>query len=204
MGVIDHRGHHDQTNVVQIPKDGIILHHTATSQAARSPEQEIKHIDSIARWHLTKTAWKKWSYDFGYHYIIFSSGRTYYVGDISTSRAHTGGLGTDGIKHNHTKVGVAVVGDFTTKEPTKEAQEAARSLFADLALPLVGGHKDMLGQGTTCPGDWNYMALDTQGWDISEPDDWTRLIQALASGNIKLTESHSMHEVHEIRMRPRR
>ena len=204
MQLIDHTGHHNQ-DTMHTPKTGVILHHTVTASTSRSEAMELAHIDSIARWHLTTNSWKKWKFDFGYHYIIFPSGRTYHVGKDETVRAHTGGVDEKGRRYNELYIGVALVGNFVTTEPNQATQEAAQNLLDHLRLPLVGGHKDMLNQATTCPGNWDYKrSLGTKAWSVKNPDDWTRLLKALTTGNMRLTTIGQSYELHEIRMRPRR
>jgi hypothetical protein len=202
----NHTEHHYQPKTKYV-KTGVVLHHTATSDMARSPAKEYEHIEAIATWHKTKTDWKKWSFDFGYHYIIFPSGRSYHVGANHTSRAHAKGTDHRGTKWNQSTIGVAIVGDYTTKEPTREAIAAATALVDHLGLPLIGGHKNLKGnENTTCPGNWNYMGLLSRPleWDAGNSDDWGRLVEAVARGHIEPFMKQGQRDRYIVTMRQRK
>ncbi|MCH9046942.1 MAG: hypothetical protein IIA40_12670 [SAR324 cluster bacterium] len=88
----------------------------------------------------------------GYHRVIFSSGRLYWVGDPNTQRAHVKGK-------NHLYEGIVIIGDYTSSTPTEAAQDAVREALELSGLPLVGGHREVQPGKGICPGFWEYESL---------------------------------------------
>lgn len=140
--------------LLSIPKEGWIVHHSASANTSRSPEQELAHLDAIANYHLDK-----WGREFGYHAAVFDSGRSYLAGDYDTSRAHTAGRNDSGAYWNAVALGLVFIGDFREQDPTGVALEAAQQILTDSGLPVLGGHKDIK-PGTECPGNWNLSDLE--------------------------------------------
>lgn len=125
----------------------LVIHHTA------GPDTQTP--DEIARYHIQSNGWG----GVGYHFIISKNGTTYYVGDLSTARAHVK-------NYNHLALGICLVGTFMNgKKPTTEQLNSAhelcfRLLFQTPELINANGWEDLVGhqqlQATACPGDtWN-------------------------------------------------
>lgn len=121
----------------------IVFHHSVTDHDATP--------DDIALIHKARG----WA-GVGYHFIITKDGRVWYVGDISTARAHVKDM-------NEKVIGICMIGDFTKHLPS-DAQINSGHLLASFLLKhfsqlkgwaeSVKGHKDL--QATACPGtSWN-------------------------------------------------
>ena len=120
---------------------GVLIHHSVTKHEATP--------DDIALLHKARG----WG-GIGYHFVITKDGTVYYVGDISTARAHV-------LDKNEKFLGIVMVGDFTKHLPSDEQIKSAHDLckfffFQTPSLPTLkgwdqlGGHKDQ--QATACPG----------------------------------------------------
>lgn len=108
----------------------------------------------IATEHISKNGWG----GIGYHFLISSDGRVYYVGDISTARANVANL-------NDAVIGICLIGNFVSgRYPSNEQLDSAHKLcdffinnYPDLvnlaSFEQVLGHKDLPNQATNCPGD---------------------------------------------------
>lgn len=130
---------------------GFAVHHTVGGNEVYSEDKERGIIAAIDAQHVSQ------GYGgFGYHYIVFASGRAYWCGE--GQRAHVA-------QRNHELRGVALHGTFTSTLPG-EAQWAGlreillyeRATFGNLPIK---GHKEwaLPGEGTACPGvvaprDW--------------------------------------------------
>ncbi len=121
----------------------IILHHSAT------PDGSVEAFRSL---HRAINGWA----DVGYHYVI-GNGTLSGDGEIQKGRpewavgAHTRG-------HNHSSIGICLVGDFTSSPPTATQIEALRLLLLELMSRYelhpsdIMQHRDMSGCETECPG----------------------------------------------------
>lgn len=120
---------------------GILIHHSVTKHDATP--------DDIALLHKARG----WA-GIGYHFVIDKAGVVYYVGDISTARAHVE-------NKNEKFLGICMIGDFTKHLPSDEQIKSAHDIckyffFQTPSLPTLkgwdqlGGHKDQ--QSTACPG----------------------------------------------------
>lgn len=121
--------------------EGVLIHHSVTKHEATP--------DDVALLHKARG----WA-GVGYHFIIDKAGVVYYVGDISTARAHVE-------NKNEKFLGICLIGDFTKHLPSDEqiisAHELCKYLFFQTpSIPSLsgwaqlGGHKDQ--QATQCPG----------------------------------------------------
>ena len=134
----------------------LVIHHSVTPHE-KSP-------DDIALIHKNKG----WG-GIGYHFVITKDGKVWYVGDVSTERANTGG-------YNDVVIGICMVGDFTKHLPSDEQIVSCHQLckyFLDQPQwPLLNdwkenivGHKELV--KTACPGT---------SWDKSQESDmWDRI-----------------------------
>lgn len=120
---------------------GILIHHSVTAHDATPDDVGLLHKA------------RGWG-GVGYHFIIDKAGIVYYVGDISTARAHVE-------NKNEKFIGICMIGDFTKHLPSDEQIRSAHDLVKFFltetpSLPTLtswdqlGGHKDQ--QATACPG----------------------------------------------------
>ncbi len=143
-------------NAAQGAVIGIAIHHTVGNNAVQSEAEERATIRAIDQQHVAQDFG-----GFGYHGIVFPSGRAYFCG--SGQRAHVKG-------RNHELRGWVFSGTFTNEQPTvaafegmKEALLAERRQFGP--VPIMGHREWALpGEGTACPG-------------IIVPRDWEAFLQ---------------------------
>lgn len=122
----------------------LAIHHTA------GPDTQTP--DDIAAYHVNTNGWG----GVGYHFIINKAGTVYYVGDLTTARAHVANL-------NHLAIGICLIGSFINgKVPTNVQLQSTHLLCAHLLfqtpeLSQVDSWEDVVGHqqlgATACPGD---------------------------------------------------
>lgn len=133
-----------------VPTIGIGVHHSVGNSAVQDEAGERATIRAIDLQHVGQGFG-----GFGYHYIVFPSGRAYFCG--GGQRAHVAG-------RNHELIGVVLSGTFTAVQPTEAAMSGLREVLlhlrAEWDIP-VKGHREwaLPGEGTACPGvvvprDW--------------------------------------------------
>jgi N-acetyl-anhydromuramyl-L-alanine amidase AmpD len=126
--------------------DVIILHHIGNTNADVSAA-------TVHQWHLANG----WA-GIGYHYLIRKDGTIERGRPRDTVGAHCYG-------ENWHSVGVNIVGNFETNEPTAAQIEAAERLVAALCRlyglrpsgATIKGHRDF--NATACPGENLYAML---------------------------------------------
>ena len=126
--------------------DVIILHHIGNTNADVSAA-------TVHQWHLANG----WA-GIGYHYLIRKDGTIERGRPRDTVGAHCYG-------ENWHSVGVNIVGNFETNEPTAAQIEAAERLVAVLCRlyglrpsgATIKGHRDF--NATACPGENLYAML---------------------------------------------
>jgi N-acetylmuramoyl-L-alanine amidase len=131
----------------------IITHHTVTDSGGPSGT-----IRTIWDYHANGLGWG----DIGYNYLIDSAGNIY--------EGRAGGPGVVGAhteRFNFGSIGVALIGDYSSANPSSAMFFAIRTLFTALAntngidpeltfdengatYPTIGGHRDF--NFTDCPG----------------------------------------------------
>lgn len=147
----------------------LAIHHTA------GPDTQTP--DQIAAYHVNSRGWG----GVGYHFLIAKNGTVYYVGDLTTARAHV-------YNYNHLAIGICLIGNFTAgKMPSTDQIQSAhllcvKLLFQTPELSNVNGWEDLVGHkqfaATACPGD-NWPQIRQKiitGIGVS-PDDSKRLTQ---------------------------
>ena len=103
-----------------------MAHHTASNYSGQTPE-------SIAIDHTkAKDNGGRGFASIAYHFVVGFEGEPYFTAPVSWATDHCGGLEME-------TIGIAVMGDFTTKEPTEAQIDTVRRLI--LAL------QDWLGRG---------------------------------------------------------
>lgn len=162
------------------PAQVLTVHHTATRNGDTDPAATVR---AIYRYHAIDQGWG----DIGYHFLIDEQGRVYEgrysgedldpaheaaTGNIVTA-AHVGGW-------NSGNLGVALLGNLRTRQPTTAARSSLESVLADLAerhgldplartdyvnpitaatknVAVISGHRDW--ESTECPGTTFYKQL---------------------------------------------
>lgn len=166
------------------PVTQLLVHHTAGSNSDPDPAATMR---AIYWYHVVRRGWC----DIGYNFVIARDGtifegrwaRRYASWESHTAEDRSGqavrGSHTSGF--NSGSVGISLMGNFTSVDPTQPARDALTRLLAwesdrhDLdpvgthvyrnpdsgvkrSLPLIAGHRDA--GSTACPGDRLYASLD--------------------------------------------
>ena len=129
--------------------DAIVIHHTAVDPrggealllpaSAMSMEDELNHIAVIHLYHKSRGFG-----GFGYHIIVFPSGRAYLVTPLDQWGAHVA-------EQNDHLWGIAFAGDFYDKLPGEPQMAGAREAVDEIPKELpIRPH--LYWGGTACPG----------------------------------------------------
>lgn len=152
------------------PAKKIIIHHTASQ--TNEPVDSAAAVRAIYYYHAVTRGWG----DIGYNYLIDAAGRVYEgrTGGPNVVAAHAAASPSQ--NYNPGSIGVALLGNFNTGDPTPKAVEAlgafliaksvqhgidptGRGWFVDKDVPNILGHRDVV--GTSCPGGRLYPQLST-------------------------------------------
>lgn len=130
----------------------IVIHHTAGSPH-QSPQQ-------IAEYHTQHNKWRS----IGYHCLIDYKGNIFKTLNDSS-------VGIHALNYNTISLGISVIGNYRTIEPSSLAIEALNHMVKTflLAYPnikYVVGHRDR--RATECPGEALYKYIKKQGWYNNE------------------------------------
>jgi hypothetical protein len=132
----------DFGEVKEVPKEYIILHHSATPDGL-----VLKDFDAIKRYHMEVNGWR----DIGYHWVVE---RIDGVLTAIPGRPEADD-GAHCLRHNSDAIGVCVVGDYTKAPPDDETYRFVAALCKQIKtrhpIKEVGGHRDYY--ATACPGD---------------------------------------------------
>ena len=166
------------------PLSRLVVHHTDTLNGDPDPAATVR---AIYAYHTQSRGWN----DIGYNFLVDEQGRIYegrYSRAYASGQVPTGedanGRGVIGAHSegaNTGSVGVALLGNFTSRTPTGAALESLRSMLAwkadrhdinvtgsssftradgtTVALPNLSGHRDV--KSTACPGQPFYDMLPT-------------------------------------------
>ena len=122
----------------------IVVHHTALPLSDGPVEIQDLHMD------------ERGYADIAYHFVIGRDGSLYAGRALEQRGAHVAGYNTGSI-------GIVLIGNFETIEPTTEQLAALDALVAYLAqtypLTHLAGHKDFNPGDTQCPGAALYPFL---------------------------------------------
>jgi len=136
-----------------------VVHHVgASTDSDCTPE-------AAARWHVDHNDWP----GIGYHFFVTKNGTIYQTNRLTTISYHVG-------QHNRFCVGTCLAGNFSIGQPTTAQLDSLRwlhneflPLVLDMAIPLKG-HKELPGMQTSCPGDWDWHALEDGQEPTPEPE----------------------------------
>ncbi len=122
----------------------IIVHHSALPLSDGPREIQQMHFQF------------KGYADIAYQFLIDKKGQIYEGRSIKVRGAHTGG-------HNTGTVGIVLLGNFMTDEPTRAQIASLRTLSVCLVdaydITHIAGHRDFQPGVTDCPGDKLEMLL---------------------------------------------
>lgn len=133
-------------------KEFLVVHHSATPNNLKT--QDIKQMHIAQGWS-----------DIGYHKVIEYDGKVMQGRNEATQGAQAYGL-------NNKSLGILIIGNFETEEPTQEQITALINTLAILCKryklkeSAIIGHRDVQeitgikGTGTLCPGKNLYFKLD--------------------------------------------
>ncbi len=139
----------------------LTIHHSA------GPDNQTP--DDIATYHVNSRGWG----GIGYHFVITKNGDTYYVGDLTTARAHVLNL-------NHLALGICLIGSFVAGvEPTfsqiiSTHELCAQLLFRTPEIPGISAWEDVVGHQnlspTQCPGNtWQNWRTKVVSLSTTQP-----------------------------------
>ncbi len=147
----------------------LIVHHTAGSNSNTNYTQVVRDI------YLLHTDVNGWS-DIGYNFLVAQDGSIFEGRDPGEELTEYDVLGAHFCGKNSGTMGVAMLGNFETAQPTDEAMESLSKVLASAAerfelnvlensrhrgqdLAHLSGHRD--GCATLCPGEHLYPRLDS-------------------------------------------
>lgn len=141
----------------------LIVHHTVTTNDEDDPSARIR---AIYKHHTQTRGWD----DIGYNFLVDQQGRVYEGRSARNGRhdgensAGDGVVGAHAAGHNAGSVGVALLGTFSSQQPTSAAIEGLLQVLSWKAdrhgidpLLRTHGHRDV--GSTACPGDKFYAML---------------------------------------------
>lgn len=132
----------------------VVVHHTASPhlEPGCGIMAEANAVLGIERFHIEERGWL----GIGYNWLVAPSGNVFEGRGWKHAGAHAAGV-------NRRSIGMAVLMDAQTHDPTDAAIESLRWLIAEgmrigeLSSPDVTGHRDH--GDTACPGDRLYSQL---------------------------------------------
>ncbi|XP_053390881.1 peptidoglycan recognition protein 1-like [Mercenaria mercenaria] len=134
------------------PVEYAVIHHTA-SQSCSTIDDCKEYIKNTQADHIESSTIGS---DIAYNFLVDENGNVYEGRGWNKVGYHAGVW-----KINKNSIGIAVIGNFMTEEPSTEAQDAVQSLL-EMAVDegklksnyKLRGHRDV--KSTACPGDKFY------------------------------------------------
>jgi hypothetical protein len=127
----------------------ITVHHTAQYASRNSSQSVADQIHRVQRHHMSSKGWA----DIGYHFLIDANGRIWEGRQLTHQGAHAGSPDL-----NRGNIGVALIGDFTAQQPTREHRLSLLQLLGHLSNRYritanhVYTHQEIRPGPTECPG----------------------------------------------------
>lgn len=180
------------------PATHVVIHHTAgTNYADPSTNNWPASVLGIWRYHAMTLGWC----DIGYHYLIDPNG-VIYEGRYTGVRDDGNVIdGAHALGHNRATIGISLMGNFETAEPSTSAIQALDNLlgwigtskniafnteqyysYKNKMLNTIVGHRDV--GSTACPGNFLYAKLPeirlraAQNTNKPSDDQWIRRVSA--------------------------
>jgi hypothetical protein len=123
----------------------IVVHHSATTGGSAA---------AFERYHVHTRHWDS----LGYHFVIGNGTQTG-DGEIEVGgRWRQQQVGSHALGYNAGGIGICLVGDFSTQQPSRQQMQSLRALVRylsdtyDIAPENVLGHRECEGAQTACPG----------------------------------------------------
>nr|Q765P4.1 RecName: Full=Peptidoglycan-recognition protein 1; AltName: Full=Hd-PGRP-1; Flags: Precursor [Holotrichia diomphalia]BAD08316.1 peptidoglycan recognition protein-1 [Holotrichia diomphalia] len=138
------------------PLERVVIHHTVTPECANEARCSSRMV-SMQNYHMDELGYD----DISYNFVIGGDGRVYEGVGWHKKGSHSPGWDSQSI-------GIAFIGDFTNKLPSREMLDAAKDLIvcAIELGELTRGYK-LLGarnvKATKSPGDKLYREI--QNWE---------------------------------------
>jgi hypothetical protein len=146
-------GYMQYQDSLEIIYDTIVIHHSYPFDSSSSPI-EIQYAEM-----------SDGMYDIGYHFLIDAEGTVYEGRAIDFRGLHVSpgwDPETGNFIGNTGRIGIVLIGDFTTETPTIEQTAALYDLTLYLdhqyGIDYLYGHKDL--NATVCPGDNAYYLIN--------------------------------------------
>lgn len=154
---------------MNLPVAALVLHHTVTDVTA-DPAADMREVEQVGVDRFGQLS---------YSYCVHPDG-TILEGCADRVGAHTA-------KRNSTTFGVALIGNYQTREVDIRQVNSVRWLIAELqnrnllrlGMYPTAGHRDLA--STACPGDRAYALLDAMRVPWTEPIMPTTLEEAMAN-----------------------
>ncbi|KAF7282616.1 peptidoglycan-recognition protein 2-like [Rhynchophorus ferrugineus] len=145
-----------------VPVKNVIIHHTVSDECL-TKEDCATLLQNIQNFHIDQMEF----HDIGYNFLIGGDGRVYEGAGWHKVGAHTRG-------YNSRSLGIAFIGDYSSKLPSPNMIEAAKSLLKcgveigeiDLNYVAFGGRQV---SATASPGNKLYRELRTWPHYTSSP-----------------------------------
>lgn len=180
------------------PATHVVVHHTAgTNYADPSTNNWPASVLGIWRYHAMSLGWC----DIGYHYLIDPNG-VIYEGRYTGVRDDGNVIdGAHALGYNRATIGISLMGNFQTVEPSAAAVLALDNLLSWIGsskniqfnteqyyayksrmLNTIVGHRDV--GSTSCPGDFLYAKLPeiraraAQNTVVHTDEDWIQSVRA--------------------------
>lgn len=161
-----------------LPAREVWLHHSVTAAPDLVPPFDD---DAAAIRTLEEIGERRFGGGISYTFAVTPVGRVYEGHGVDREGAHTR-------VHNSVGRAIVLVGDYEATEPTDAQLHAVAALLRHgrgrgwwIASPLAGGHRDVPGASTECPGSHAYAAIPAinrlaqEDGTASSPPDQDRL-----------------------------
>lgn len=181
-----------------VPATHVVIHHTAgTNYADPSTNNWPASVLGIWRFHAMTLGWC----DIGYHYLIDPNGVIYEGRYTGVRDDGTVADGAHALGHNRATIGISLMGNFESTEPSANAIRALDNLlgwigssknipfnteqyyaYKNKMLNTIVGHRDV--GSTACPGNVLYAKLPeirmraAQNTNKPSDDQWIRGVTA--------------------------
>lgn len=126
----------------------VTIHHSAVLFRTVERNATARRIENIRRYHRNDKGWA----DIAYHFVVDRAGRQWEARDLDHQGAHAGDF-----ELNRGNVGIMLLGNFESQDPSAEQLVALESLLSELLRTYrvdrshVFWHREL--KATACPGE---------------------------------------------------